>query len=236
MTAIVLLAVSGVGYRVLAMQLARPTESVPLPRGSLSELPLRLSDWIGRDVPLSEAIIRRTDSDDHVNRVYARHGGTQVVGLFVAYGVRGRDLMPHRPDVCYPGAGWALREKRVISIPLDNDRVLECQVYRFSRGGLDTSMVTVLNYYVVDGEYCPDVSLLRSKVWRGSGRSHYMAQVQISCGENALIPATTALEAARSFAVASADPIRALLPDRPSEADSAPSGAADSPSKGTSQE
>ncbi len=180
-TAIALLLIFGTGYRVLAFRLARPTQSISLPPGTLAHLPLQIGKWVGRDVPLDPAIIRATNADDHINRTYTRQTQGDQVSVFIAYGVRGRDLMPHRPDVCYPGAGWMLKETRTIELTVEKGLPpLVCRIYRFHRGGLDLRSMSVLNYYIVDGEYCPDVSLLRAKAWRGAEAIHYMAQVQIA--------------------------------------------------------
>jgi EpsI family protein len=213
-TAAGLLLVSGTAFRILADYLARPGDSIPLPPGTLARLPLRIGEWEGRDVPLSEAIIRATDTDAHINRVYSQSTRGETVALFIAYGVRARDLMPHRPEVCYPGAGWTLLDTRSLEVPLADGTRLLCSIYTFSRtGGLDSQAISVLNYYVVDGDYCPDVSLLRSKAWRGSGGIRYMAQVQITCSGGAALTAEARLEAVRAFAVAAGSSIRALLPE-----------------------
>ncbi len=212
--AAVLFVASGIGYRVLAERLARPVESVPLPGEGLSEFPMEVGDWQGQDLPLSEAIIRATDTDDHLSRRYTRHGGTDAVTLFVAYGVRTRDLLPHRPEVCYPGAGWVIHERDAHELEVPGLGTLPCQIYRFSLGGLDTKAVRVLNYYIVDGEYCEDVSLLRSKVWRAAGDQHYMAQVQIAAPEGMLGDDRSAVRAITDFARASAVPLRRMMPDR----------------------
>src|SRR5512141_1892537 len=93
--------VSGAGYYWLAERYARASQSVPIPAGTLGRLPLGIGDWRGQDVPMDEQIIRATRTDDHLNRAYARPAANQNVTLWVAYGVRFRDLMPHRPEVCY---------------------------------------------------------------------------------------------------------------------------------------
>lgn len=219
-TAIGLLVLSGMCYRVAAEYLARPSESIPLPAGALARLPMRIGQWVGRDVPLSEAVIEATDSDDHVSRAYSRGYGAERIWVFIAYGVRARDLMPHRPEVCYPGSGWTLEGRRDADLTLGDGSKLRCRTLRFSRGGLTATQRTVLNYYIVDGQYCADVSVLRSKAWRGSSGVRYMAQVQITCAGGALAP-DSAARSVSAFAVDSAEAIRALLPDTGAAPDAA---------------
>jgi len=174
-TALCLLIVSGVGYRVLAWRLGATDGGTPLPPGALQCLPMQLGQWSGRDVPLSQRIVVATDAVELTNRSYSRRDGAETVGAYVVYGVRVRDLMPHRPEVCLPLNGWTLEDTRNVSLPLADETKLECRILRFSKDGLNT---TVLHYYIVDGTHHRDVSEVRSGLWSGIG---YMAQVQITC-------------------------------------------------------
>ena len=204
-----LLVASGAGYQWLAERYARASESVPIPAGTLSRLPLSIGDWIGRDVPLDDRIIRATDTDDRVNRVYARYATRQNVALWVAYGVHFRDLMPHRPEVCYPGNGWTLEETRRLELKAADGSPLPCRVLKFTRGALRTERITVLNYYLLDGQFSPDVSALRNRTWRFKSDLQYVAQVQIICGDAPL--QGNAETAVSDFAADSAAAIRGLL-------------------------
>ena len=121
--------------------------------------------------------------------------------------------MPHRPEVCYTGAGWTLIDKRSQELPLSNEMKLPCNVLEFSRGTLNTNKVTVLDYYIVDGQYCADISLLRSKAWRGSGAVGYVAQIQIVASATTSLTAGSAAREVSTFAVESASPISRLFED-----------------------
>ena len=218
-TVVCLLILCGVGYRVLAEYLAGPIASEPLSPEALARLPMQIGEWGGEDVPLDEAVARATDTDAHISRRYSRRSNTENVWAYVAYGVRARDLMPHRPEVCYPGNGWTLDDERTVELPLADGPALECRILRFSRGGMGAGKMTVLNYYIVDGKYCPDVSLLRSRAWRGSRGVRYMAQVQISCAHSGFSGAGVAERSVRDFAIDSARMIQDLLPNTRGELD-----------------
>ena len=210
-TAVALLLVSGVGYRLLAGYLDRPTDSVPMPRGTLAKaFPLQIGGWQGKEKPVEESVVERADCDDYISRTYVR--GAEAVQLWIAYGVRARDLMPHRPEVCYPGNGYTLEDTRPVELPIGGGQQLECRTYQFSRGGFGAGPMTVLNYYIVDGQYSPDVTLLRSKALGGSAGIRYMAQVQIvASGGGAASGAAS--RSVQAFAVDSAEAIRGLMPD-----------------------
>lgn len=212
-TASFLMLILGLGYRVLAARLSAPLNTTPISPAALELLPLQIGDWTGREVPLDEDIVRTADTDAHINRSYSRNNSFEFISLYVATGVKARDLMPHRPEVCYTGAGWTLIDKRSLELPLSDGTELPCNVMQFSRGTLTTKKVVVLDYYIVDGQYCSDVSLLRSKAWRGSGTVRYVAQVQIVTSISSNQTADSATKAVNTFAVESALLISRLFED-----------------------
>jgi EpsI family protein len=206
------LLISGVGYRALAAHLERGPDAPAIAPGTLSRLPLQIGDWEGVEAPIDESIVRAADVDDYVNRRYTLRSNKHNVGLWVAFGVRARDLVPHRPEVCYPGAGWTLRDAETVVLQPDAAAApLRARILSFQPGGMDQRPQVVLNYYIVDGETCEDVSLLRSKAWRGQASIGYMAQVQITCRTNPARPTDAPADAVRRFAVESFAPLRAML-------------------------
>ena len=209
--AVALLVISGFAYRLAASQFAQLAGAVRLPQGTLSRLPLQIGDWVGRELTLNAAVIRITDTDDRISRTYRHRSNPSKVSLFVGFGTRMRDLMPHRPQVCYPGAGWTHEQTRRTRVPLNNGAELPCQIHAFSRGGLDTRRVAVLNYYIIDGKFYPDVEELRSQALQFRTDVGYVAQVQIASGQD--WPRNAAEKSLRAFAAASAELIQTLLAD-----------------------
>lgn len=194
----------GISYRVLAARLEGPVTTTPISPAAVAQFPMQIGDWSGREVPIDDAVVRATDTDAHISRQYSRRGGLEAVSFYVACGVRARDLMPHRPEVCYTGAGWTVVEHHVVELAVPDGNNLPCSVYQFSRGALRAERVLVLYYYLVDGRYCQDVSLLRSQAWRGSGTVGYVAQVQVMTPVASASDAQAARERVSTFAVESA--------------------------------
>jgi hypothetical protein len=178
-TASFLILTGGLTYRALAARLGAPVNRAPVDPAALDRLPLEIGGWTGQDVPLDEAIVRKTGTDAHINRRYSRGNGSESISLYIACGVTARALMPHRPEVCYVGAGWTLVDRQPTELPLNDGTTLPCSIFQFSRGGLNAEGMIVIDYFIVDGQYCGDVSLLRSRAWRGSATVRYVAQVQI---------------------------------------------------------
>jgi EpsI family protein len=202
-TATLMMFVFGVVHRTLAARLTTDNVS-PMASDSLDKFPMQIGDWTGQDVPLDETVIEATDTDAHISRNYFRNNKSDSVWLYVAAGRRSRDLMPHRPEVCYIGSGWTRTGKNLVELPVSNGTTLPCNVFQFSKGALVSNRVLVLNYYLVDGQFCRDVSLLRSKIWQGSGMVHYVAQIQIVTPVTVEKSAETAAKVAEDFARLSA--------------------------------
>lgn len=200
-------------YYVLAAQVSGPVNKVPIDPAVLEQLPRQIGDWAGQDIPVDEAIRERTGADAIVNRRYVRGDGPEFVGLYVASGVSARALVGHRPEVCYISSGWTLMDRHSMKLPLADGTELPCHVFQFSRGMLDTERTTVLHYYIVDGQYCGDVSLLRMKVWRGSRMIDYATQVQIVVSTKTLTP-ELATKLVSGFAIDSASFILRLFENR----------------------
>ncbi len=208
--ATVLLLLGGAGYRAVVNRYARPADSAPLPAGTLAKLPLAIGGWSGKDDPLAAAVIEQTDTDDHLSRIYINRAASQSVSLWVGYGVQLRDLTPHRPEVCYPGNGWIADGAATVELSLEDGGTLACRILRFRKGGLSTERVTVLNYYIIDGEFFADVSALRSRASQSLGEASYVVQVQLSSngGPFRRDPESTL----REFAVLSTPELGKLLP------------------------
>lgn len=179
--ALAILIGAGAAYRFAAARYARSSENALVPPGALVPFPNALGEWLGRDLPLDEHVVQATDTDAHLNREYVRSTDGKPVLLWIGYGMRMRDLIPHRPEVCYPGAGWTLRDERSLTMPDHHGTVRECRLHRFTRGRPEAEAVTVVSWYIVDGVQTPDVALLRSRAWRPRARAGYALQVQICC-------------------------------------------------------
>ena len=121
-------------------------------------------------------------------------------------------MAPHRPEVCYSGTGWIIKKSSDEQITLADGSQLPLRIFRFARGGLSNQQMTVLNYYIVDGQYLQDVSQLRWKFLQTPTDIGYVLQVQIVFTEMGDFSTQAAIEAVRKFAADSAWEIIELLP------------------------
>jgi len=202
-----LMLISGLTYRLLAT----PVDKTPIDPDILQTFPLQIGDWIGQRVPLDTIIARATSADALINRKYSRRNGLQTISFYMACGVNVHELLGHRPESCYTGAGWTLIDRRSVELPLDDGTKLPCDIFKFFRGGLDNHTVTVLNYFIVDGQ-CGDSSLLRPKAWHRFAAVDYAGQIQIVTSSKT-ITNNVAKSLVCSFAVDSAPLIARLFDD-----------------------
>lgn len=170
----VLMLASGIVHRLLAARMAASTSAITIPADLLDGLPLRIGEWSGKDIPLNDAIVRQTDTDVHINRLYS-HSRLGSASLYIGCGSRIRELMVHRPEVCYIGAGWTRTARHSRTVSLADGESLPCVIFEFSRGVLGVEKIGVLHYYIVDGQYCRDLSEWQHRFWS----IRYVTNVQI---------------------------------------------------------
>lgn len=205
----VLMLLFGLVYRAVAAKIEAPVDANPVSQAMLDRLPMEIGGWTGQEAPIEDNIIEATDTDAHVSRQYRMQSGSGLVSLWIAAGVRARDLMPHRPEVCYTGSGYTLMRHEVLDLPLADGTILSCNAMQFTRGTLTGSRVLVLYYYLVDGQYCRDVAEWRYKViWTPIS---YIAQVQVVAAITESTGPDVAMRYARQFTIESAPQIAELF-------------------------
>jgi EpsI family protein len=85
------------------------------PRDSLSNLPMVIGSWRGREMgELSENERDMLRVDDYANRAYTKPDGTSI-GLYIGFHRAGGF---HSPLNCLPGAGWIPVKKSYLDLPV----------------------------------------------------------------------------------------------------------------------
>jgi len=155
-----------------------------LPAKPLSEFPMALGDWQGRDVPISDTVLKVAGNDDYLSRFYVNPKIRAGSAIYVGYTSEPRRMLGHRPQVCYVGSGWIHDYTRPHSVSTAAGNTIEVLIHRFYKTGLQYEEVFVLNYYIVNGKLTTDHNSFDGLHWRrpkqSGGRLQYVAQVQIS--------------------------------------------------------
>jgi hypothetical protein len=210
--AILVILIPGGVRLVLAKILDSPVIAVPIAPNALDGLPLQIGDWIGIDVPLDESIARKTDTDAHISRRYSRGSSSGAISVYIGGGVNKRKLMAHRPQVCYSASGWTIVDRRSTELLLSDGTPLPCNIFQFSRGGVNTTEVIVLHYVIAGGRARDSISMLRLRLSKLLPPVRWVAQVQIVASAET-ITNKLANDLVRTFAIDSAPFIAKLFKD-----------------------
>ena len=182
--AVLLLISAGITYRVLASGLKIVVDTpiiLPIP---LSAFPTEIIDWTGRDVAIPQNIQRVAGNDDFINRLYTNKSNNQWANVYIAYCARPRNMVGHRPDVCYVGGGWVHDSTQQSQFISAGGKAVPCLIHRFHRPAPETDEVVVLNFYILNGQITADESGFSGVGWRtpniAGNPARYVSQVQIS--------------------------------------------------------
>jgi len=116
--------------------------------------------WRGVELQMSPEVIQVIRPDMFVFRNYVRDGKTVNIYLGYYEGLDKSDLA-HSPLVCYPGAGWDIKEKKGITVKVDGRDLgftqlrlekghdAEMVIYGYRTGRLMTGSLTMARLHLV---------------------------------------------------------------------------------------
>jgi hypothetical protein len=224
MLASVILVAGGMIYRKCAAAWRGPAAGPVELDVPLSEFPLELNGWTGKDSEIPATIedyMRNNFADDFVSRRYINQTKQAFANLYVVYcSFRPASILGHRPRVCYKGGGWHHDSTVESTITSISGREIPCLVHRFHTLPPDYQEVFVLNFYVANGTPTLDEDAFLEELGRRvnteRNNQRYVSQIQISSSTESSIR-----QAATDFV----DKILEFLPESPeaSESKSAPS-------------
>ncbi len=197
-------------YQQTATYLNRLSDIIVEPAIPFSQFPMQMGPWQGTNVSISETVLKVAANDDYLSRTYVDRDRRLRATAYVAYTAEPRRMLGHRPRRCYTGSGWAHDETISDQFTTSGGQAIPILLHRFHWPGLDYQEVTVVNYYVVNGELTSDhrtfsgLRFRRPKVVEG--RTDYVAQIQIS---------STSEAAAKMLAQELSDEILRHLPKAP---------------------
>lgn len=144
----VLIALLGSGVAVQSALEAGYQTPRPLLKRPLASVPLKIGRWVGRDVPMDDRVLRETQADDYLNRLYedTAHPG-QRFKLWINYSVHGLNLR-HSPEICLPSGGWTKIESRTRVMKVDRPSGLPQVITRLGYGQSDLVQDIGFWYYI----------------------------------------------------------------------------------------
>lgn len=114
---IITLGVLGVAVLGICQVTRPPNESTE--EGVIMDLPIFVESFMGTDAEPSLAEITMLPKDTEFRKkIYNTLQGNFIVCQVVLSGGEKRSI--HRPEICLPGQGWTIADRRPISVKLDN--------------------------------------------------------------------------------------------------------------------
>lgn len=89
----------------------------------LEAFPMKIGNWQGQDVGLDAGTRKALSGDSIVYRYYTNSMTKRQVCLLIVYRKYGRRGFTHRPEMCYPAAGWEIISKGYTHMPYDGHDV-----------------------------------------------------------------------------------------------------------------
>jgi len=186
--AVVLLISAGITYRLLASSLERIIEKpikLPVP---LSDFPLQIGDWSGKDLDIPSTTLeymKKNFADDYFSRRYTNSVTNDIADVYIVYcSSRPGGILGHRPRVCYRGYGWVHDGTRTEQFISRGGRQITCLIHRFHTPAPMNNQKVVMNFYILNGRLTAnekDFSGLFGRRLNIAGDlARYVAQVQIS--------------------------------------------------------
>jgi hypothetical protein len=131
-----------VGFAAQAgLEKATETERPPL-RAPLTTVPMELGDWVGRDVSVDPRVLKESQADEYINRIYEnRKDPGRRLWLWINYSRMGLNLR-HSPKICLPSGGWTEieSESRMVPIRYGEDRSIRIMRLGYAQGELVQSI------------------------------------------------------------------------------------------------
>lgn len=182
--AVVLLVVFGVFYRCVASWLGQVEQTPITLETPLSEFPIQVGKWKGKDVEISESVLKVAGNDDYLSRLYINESANQWVTVYVAYTATPRTMLGHRPQVCYPSAGWINDSSEKSTFTTVSGRDVECLIHRFHKPAPSTDEIVIINFYILNGMVTNDEDQFAGVKFRlpniDGNAARYVTQVQVS--------------------------------------------------------
>ena len=77
-----------------------------------NQVPKRLRQWYGVDIPVQPSVQERSGAVRFVNRRYTHELTNQTVDVWLIIG-HSRDVIRHTPDICYPNSGFLRQGEKI---------------------------------------------------------------------------------------------------------------------------
>lgn len=177
----------------------------------LASFPLRLGHWEGQDLEMTQEVRKTLSADSLLSRQYADVESGDPVGLLVVYRKYGRRDFIHRPELCYPAAGWKITGTGYTTLPYNGTNIRATKVVAEKEGSRE-----IIAYWFASGERTEANFLkqqFRMAFDRFQTQKYGWAFIRINCP--VAYSDEDSMRTIRSFAAAASDPLVGILGESP---------------------
>lgn len=171
-------------------------------RRPLAEFPTNLGDWRqkGNDIQFDEAVESVLRASDYTMREYRSPDG-RLANLYVGYYASQRSgATYHSPQNCLPGAGWVMKDPKLITITTSDGRTFEANRYTIQNGIYNEVMI-----YWYQGRGRTESSEYRDKI------NTVLDSVSRNRSDGAIVRVMTSVGSDENAAIAAAVDLSARL-------------------------
>ena len=141
-----------------------PTRSTSSVR-PLKELTNTIGTWSGSDLEIDPNLYRNYNFADIVNRVYQNPIGDKLALNLTLW--RDYDpVIPHKPEICYPYAGWDIQDRKVVTVTPASGPPFQAHILTLES---HAKQILVLYWVVIDGQTAIDDDQVRKVFQRHRG-------------------------------------------------------------------
>jgi EpsI family protein len=144
----------------------------------LASLPMTIGSWQGETAPVDAEVEKSLEADGLISRIYTGEMG-DTVQLLVVYRKYGRRGFVHRPEMCFPAAGYEIVSKSLTTVPYHGRKVQATKIIAQKDGGS-----VVILYWYASGERT-EASFVKQQVWMAMDRlkpyKYGWAFIRVTC-------------------------------------------------------
>ena len=164
-----------VQWAIEAVNRNRQPERIRLPGKDISDMPMRLGTWVGKNERLDPRVAPIFKNSQVVNRAYQNAAGGSLA-MQVSLFTTNENELPHAPEVCYPKAGWSIVDQRQENISLPDQSPRPARMLILEQEG---RRIHVLFWYQLGKAHLLDRAGLREEQRKFFGQKEWPPLIKV---------------------------------------------------------
>lgn len=148
----------------------------------LGDVPYSVGSWVGRDVEVVPAARELLRPNGVLQRRYQSLEDGSWFNVLLVHCGDVRDMQGHYPPVCYPNAGWAIRQQSPTSAPVGPEGVPATEYLVEFQHDRSVPSMRIVNFFAMPGDgvqYAREMGALNQAARSGATAQMGVLQVQV---------------------------------------------------------